>query len=155
MNQHTNSAAVIHTVGQMPAGRSAGVEHLVDEIGSMDLDVLREEWRQRYGTPPSLRSEPILRMLLAWRVQAEAFGGIDAETRKALGRSGPIEPEGRHLGIGAVLTRNWKGRKVTVIVEEDGFRWEDRMFASLSAAATAIAGSRWNGPRFFGLRDEP
>ena len=33
------------------------------------------------------------------------------------------------------------------------FRWEDEMFPGLSAAATAIAGSRWNGPRFFGLRD--
>jgi hypothetical protein len=63
--------------------------------------------------------------------------------------------EGRHLGIGAVLTRNWKGRKVTVVVEENGFKWDGKMFPSLSAAATAIAGSRWNGPRFFGLRETP
>lgn len=42
-----------------------------------------------------------------------------------------------------------------MVVEEDGFRLEDRLFPSLSAAATAIAGSRWNGPRFFGLRQEP
>ncbi|WP_255413058.1 DUF2924 domain-containing protein [Erythrobacter sp. KY5] len=41
----------------------------------------------------------------------------------------------------------------TVVVEEEDFRWNDRLFPSLSAAATAIAGSRWNGPRFFGLRD--
>lgn len=51
------------------------------------------------------------------------------------------------------LNDNWKGRKVEVIVEEKGFRWDDQLFPSLSAAATAIAGSRWNGPRFFGLRD--
>lgn len=70
-----------------------------------------------------------------------------------LARSGAPEPEGRHLGIGARLTRNWKGRKIQVAVEEGGFRWEDQLFPSLSAAATAIAGSRWNGPRFFGLRD--
>ncbi len=94
-------------------------------------------------------------MLLAWRVQAETFGGLDKETRQALSRSGPVQAEGRHLGIGATLTRNWKGRKVTVVVEEDGFSWEGQLFPSLSAAATAIAGSRWNGPRFFGLRQEP
>ncbi|MBC2779178.1 DUF2924 domain-containing protein [Parasphingopyxis marina] len=134
---------------------SDDIDKVVAGIESMDLDELREKWRRRYGAPPSLRSEPIMRMLLAWRVQAEVHGGLDADTRKALERSGPVVPEGRHLGIGATLTRNWKGRAVTVTVEEDGFRWEEDLYSSLSAAATAIAGTRWNGPRFFGLRDQP
>lgn len=135
--------------------RAGDVDLFITRIEAMDLDALRAEWRQRYGAPPALRSEPILRMLLAWRVQAETFGGLDRETRRTLDRSGPVQAEGRHLGIGATLTRNWKGREVTVVVEEDGFRWEGQLFPSLSAAATAIAGSRWNGPRFFGLRQEP
>jgi len=92
-------------------------------------------------------------MLLAWRVQAEADGGLDPETRRALTRKGRLQAEGLNLGIGARLTRQWRGRRVEVIVEVGGFRWENRTFKSLSAAATAIAGSRWNGPRFFGLRD--
>ena len=46
----------------------------------------------------------------------------------------------------------WQDRIVEVVVTSEGFRWEDRTFPSLSAAATAIAGTRWNGPRFFGLR---
>jgi hypothetical protein len=129
------------------------IERQVAEIAHMDLDALRAAWRRRYGAPPPLRSTPIMRMLLAWRVQAEAHGGIDRETRRTLARTGSIAPEGQHLGIGAQLTRNWQGREVTVVVEEDGFRWEDQLFPSLSATATAIAGSRWNGPRFFGLRD--
>jgi hypothetical protein len=128
-------------------------EHLVVEIGLMDLEQLREFWRRRYGAPPPLRSVPIMRLQLAWRVQAEAFGGLDQETRRALARTGSVEAEGKHLGIGARLSRTWKGRQVEVVVEEQGFRWESRLFPSLSAAATAIAGSRWNGPRFFGLRD--
>ena len=135
--------------------RAGDVDLFIARIEAIDLDALRAEWRQRYGAPPALRSEPILRMLLAWRVQAETFGGLDKETRQALSRSGPVQAEGRHLGIGATLTRNWKGREVSVVVEEDRFRLEDRLFPSLSAAATAIAGSRWNGPRFFGLRQEP
>lgn len=129
------------------------VDRFVARIEVMDLDALRAEWRQRYGPPPALRSEPILRMLLAWRVQAETFGGLDKEVRRTLSRSGPVQAEGSHLGVGATLTRNWKGREVTVVVEENGFRWDDQLFPSLSAAATAIAGSRWNGPRFFGLRE--
>lgn len=119
----------------------------------MDLEQLRAFWEQRYGAPPPLRSVPILRQLLAWRVQAEVHGGLDYEVRRALRRTGAVAAEGRHLGVGARLTRTWKGRAVEVVVEEQGFRWDDRLFPSLSAAATAIAGSRWNGPRFFGLRD--
>jgi hypothetical protein len=129
------------------------LDRLVREIEQMELEQLREFWRRRYGAPPPLRSLPIMRMVLAWRVQAEALGGLDAETRRALARTGAIEAEGRHLGIGAKLTRTWKGRPVEVVVEEDGFRWNGALYPSLSAAATAIAGSRWNGPRFFGLRD--
>ena len=132
---------------------SEDVEQLVVEIGQMGLDQLRQLWRRRYGTPPPLRSEPILRMLLAWRIQADASGGLDPNTRKALARTGAVEPEGRHLGIGARLTRTWKGRRVEVVVEEHGFSWDGQLFPSLSAAASAIAGSRWNGPKFFGLRE--
>lgn len=136
-----------------PPSAADPVEQLVIEIGHMDLEPLRALWSRRYGTPPTLRSLPILRMMLAWRVQADALGGLDKETRRALARTGAIDPEGRHLGIGAKLSRSWNGRIVEVVVEEGGFRCEDRLFPSLSAAATAIAGSRWNGPRFFGLRD--
>ena len=131
----------------------AANEHLVVEIGLMDLEQLREFWRRRYGAPPPLRSVPLMRMQLAWRVQAQTFGGLDSDTRRALGRTGAVEAEGRHLGIGARLIRTWKGQQIEVVVEEQGFRWKDQLFPSLSAAASAIAGSRWNGPRFFGLRD--
>lgn len=121
-------------------------------IEAMDLDQLRTVWARRYGAPPALRSVPILSMLLAWRVQEDVLGGLDPGLRKLLARKGPVRAEGLDLGIGARLTRNWQGRRVEVVVEPDGFRWEGTLFPSLSAAATAIAGSRWNGPRFFGLR---
>jgi Protein of unknown function (DUF2924) len=81
------------------------------------------------------------------------MGGLDADTRKALARTGSVEIEGRHLGVGARLSRTWKGMPVEVLVDENGFRWGGQLYPSLSAAATAIAGSKWNGPRFFGLRD--
>lgn len=132
---------------------SADIEQMITSLERQDLDQLRSFWKARYGKPPALRSEPIMRQLLAWRLQVQAFSGLDASTLNALGRSGPVLAEGKHLGVGARLTRRWKGREITVIVEEDGFRWDEQLFPSLSSAATAIAGSRWNGPRFFGLRD--
>jgi hypothetical protein len=131
---------------------TARIDDLVVEIGGMDLEALRKAWGQRYGAPPPLRSVPILRMLLAWRVQAEVHGALDAETRRLIERTGRVRAEGLELGIGARLTRIWQGREIEVVIEEQGFRWQDTHYPSLSAAATAIAGSRWNGPRFFGLR---
>ena len=79
-------------------------------------------------------------------------GGLDNDTRQVLARKGAVEPEGRQLGIGATLRREWQGAEVIVTVIDKGFEWNGRTFRSLSAAATAIAGSKWNGPRFFGLR---
>ena len=134
---------------------SATVDDLVREIEQLDLDGLRRLWGQRYGAPPPLRSVPILRMLLAWRVQSAALGGLDGESRRTLGRKGKVRAEGLDLGIGARLTRQWQGRTHEVLVEVGGFRWEGQSYRSLSAAATAIAGSKWNGPRFFGLREAP
>ena len=130
-------------------------ETTVAEIERFDLEGLRSFWRKRYGAPPPLRSAPILRQLLGWRVQAQALGGLGPEDRRSLARSGPVQAEGKHLGVRARLTRIWKGREIVVVVEEKGFRWDNRLFPSLSAAATAIAGTRWNGPRFFGLRNAP
>jgi hypothetical protein len=44
-------------------------------------------------------------------------------------------------------------QRVTVIA--DGFAWNGKTYPSLSQVAFAITGTRWNGPRFFGLRDKP
>lgn len=126
----------------------------VEALEHLGLDELRQEWRARFGPPPPLRSVELVRLMLAWRIQAAAEGGIAHETRRQLKRRGPVQCEGRALGIGARLRRQWKGRIVEVEVEQDGFRWNGSLYPSLSAAATAIAGTRWNGPRFFGLRED-
>ena len=131
---------------------AAQVAEPVDALQTLDLAGLRDQWQQRYGPPPKLRSVELLRLMLAWRIQADTFGGLDKQTRKILKRPSPVKAEGLELGTGAILRRQWRGRVVEVVVQEDGFRWKDQTFKSLTAAATAIAGTKWNGPRFFGLR---
>ena len=124
----------------------------VEALERLDLHELRGEWQRRFGPVARFRSTELLRLMLAWRIQATALGGLDPDTRKVLARKGAVEAEGRQLGLGATLRREWQGAEVLVTVIEDGFKWNGRTFRSLSAAATAIAGSKWNGPRFFGLR---
>ena len=56
-----------------------GEAPLADEIEalmSLRLEGLREVWRNRYGALPKLRSAELLRHCLAWRLQAEARGGL-------------------------------------------------------------------------------
>jgi hypothetical protein len=118
----------------------------------LNLHQLRDKWRERFGAPPKIRSPDMLRLVLAWRIQAIALGGLDRETRKVLGRTGRVVPEGRDLGIGTTFRRTWNGEEHVVTVVENGFDWKGHRFKSLSGVATAIAGTRWNGPRFFGLR---
>lgn len=128
------------------------VDAEVEALTGLDLEGLRAVWRSRFGAPPKLRSIELLRLSLAWRLQAEVQGCLDADLRRKLRKRGRVQPEGLNLGVGARLRREWQGRPVEVTVAEDGFHWNGQVYGSLSAAATAIAGSRWNGPRFFGLR---
>jgi hypothetical protein len=133
----------------------AGIEEAIKALGTLDLVGLRAVWSQRFGPPPKLRSVELLRLMLAWRIQACALGGLDAATRQQLDRRGARPREGRKLGLGAVLHRSWHGRRIEAVVEAGGFRCEGVLHPSLSALALAVTGTRWNGPRFFGLRQEP
>jgi hypothetical protein len=125
-------------------------------LEGLDLERLREAWRARYGAPPTLRSPEILAMMLAWRIQAERHGGLDADVRRALRRPAPARGSTAPAPAGgAKLVREWQGTEHEVIVAvEGGFIYRGRRFRSLSHIARQITGTRWNGPRFFGLRPE-
>jgi len=53
------------------------------------------------------------------------------------------------------LGREWNGQIQRVAVLADGFAWNGKTYPSLSKVAVAITGTRWSGPKFFGLRDKP
>lgn len=152
--------------GARASARSSNITHIrradcmgehpvtveVRALEGLGLEELRDEWRRRYGEPPKLRSSEFLARLLAWRIQAEAFGGLDAGLRKAL-LSKRTPPTGPELHPGMQLAREWRGREERVDVLEDGFRWRGETYKSLSKVASAMTGTKWNGPRFFGLRE--
>ena len=118
----------------------------------LSLVQLRGEWSKYFGQVPSLRSPDLLRLVLAWRLQAKANGGLGSRIRRKLNGTGPVFAEGLNLGFGARLTREWQGQTEEVFVEKNGFRWKGDSYPSLSAVALAMTGARANGPKFFGLR---
>lgn len=138
----------------MPTELETRIEAEVAALEEMGLEDLRAVWRSRYGVPPKLRSPQLLRLNLAWRIQADAFGGLDAETKRRLRRGGAGAAAADRLQPGVRLIREWKGVPHEVVVEEGGFRYDGRVWKSLSEIARHISGARWNGPRFFGLRPD-
>ena len=122
-------------------------------IEAMDLGALRLLWSEHFGTPPALRSTDLMRLTLSWRLQARVHGGLDASMRRRLRRPTKADPQSAiDLPVGTKLKREWQGRSYVIEVTAQGFCWDGTTFASLSAVASAITGTNWNGPRFFGLR---
>jgi len=114
------------------------------------LEELRSEWRRRYGGPPALQSADLLRRMLAWRIQAAIHGDLDTETRRLI-RQASTHPRTR-LAPGTRIAREWKGVRHEVVVTAKGYDYGERTYRSLSEVARTITGARWNGLRFFGLR---
>ena len=127
-------------------------EEVVRSLAGCDLEGLRVRWRGLYGPPPSLRSVDLLRQILAWRIQADQLGGLDAATRRALRGTAKSANAQVRLADGLRISREWRGCRYDVVTEGDGYLYEGRRYRNLSQIAREITGVRWNGPRFFGLR---
>jgi hypothetical protein len=114
-------------------------------------------------TAPSHLPRHLLFAMLAYRIQVDAFGELDVTSLQLLKTAASassdvraltdrIDQRNQDLLPGAILAREWNGRTHRVMVVADGFAWEGQTYDSLSRIAFAITGTKWNGPRFFGLR---
>ena len=132
-------------------------------LKAMSVKDLKAEWQTLFNAPAPNNSRGFLEGRLAYRIQELTYGGPDRETRRMLDLLAD-EVEGvarrknqisdpRNPVMGTKLIREWDGVEHTVTVLKDGFDWQGRKFKSLSAVARAITGTRWNGYRFFGLRE--
>jgi hypothetical protein len=129
---------------------ASDLEAQLSALEHLDLQGLREVWRNRWDAAPKLRSIGLLRRIIAWRIQAAAYGGLASDTRARLrSKSMPRIPLPK---FGTRLTREYKGVLYTVEVGVGSLHYAGKAYGSLSEIAREITGVRWNGPRFFGLR---
>jgi hypothetical protein len=105
------------------------------------------------GCIPKNASQNFLRGNLAWASQAAAEGHDPVALRKSLVAKAQ-KPNRRRYPIykpGTRLIREWQGVTHEVTIEEKGYSWNGLNYRSLSRIAQDITGTKWSGPRFFGL----
>lgn len=145
----------------------------IEKLKSMTVGELRVRYAEVFGEPARSGNRRWLFRRVAWRIQANAYGGLseralarakelardaDLRFRPPPGETAPpplartiVPRDARIPPPGSVLRKAFKGREHTVVVRDNGFEHEGRVYRSLTAVAHAISGSHWNGLLFFGL----
>ena len=137
-------------------------------LQTLSTEQLEEKWLDLYGTKPPKYTKQFLKKRLAYRIQELFYGGLSESAKlhlKNVAANDPLatafqkkpknsEPEDKIL-TGTRFVRIWKGRRYEVIVRENGFEFEGKTYRSISAVASKITGSHWNGNVFFGVKPEP
>jgi hypothetical protein len=150
------------------ASTKTSVEDEIAHLRGLDLKGIRSRWQSVFGRPaPAHLTRHLLFAVIAYHLQADRFGDLDHATRQVLDRTvaketGPelaarlasFDQKRTGLIPGTVLVREWDRQSQRVMVVADGFAWNGQTYDSLSKIAFAITGTKWNGPRFFGLRDK-
>ena len=122
---------------------AASLLSIVANLEGLDLEGLRRQWRAHLGSKaPAHLSRWLLMKVLAYRLQSDAFGGLDTSIQRMLrsnndrdaatpfDRRAPQTREGVGLKAGALLVREWKGRLERVMILEEGFVWNGQTSAA-------------------------
>ncbi len=137
------------------------IEAELDRLAKMPIVQLRAKYRELFRIdPPKAFGPDLLRRSIAHCIQEKAYGGLSRSKQRLLDqmmKAYAAKPNGkivlpRRIKPGSVLVREWKSRSHRVMVLADGFAYDGKTFGNLSEIAVLITGTRWNGPRFFGLR---
>ncbi len=129
------------------------VGEAVAALEAMSSAALRLRWAELVGGAVPRISPKLLRLALAWELQARAQGGLSRATTRTLDQLAAAKTRTTPARPGMRLVREWQGRVHVVTVGEDQvIRWDEREWRSLSEVARAITGTRWSGPAFFGLK---
>ena len=140
------------------------VEATIARLEGMTHSGLRLTWGELLREPcPALGSRRLMKIMLAGRLQEQSHGGLAVSTRGTLRRLAEkyaenpdyVPTDMPRLKPGTALTRIWKGVRYEVQVTGTGtYRFTGSEYESLSEIARLITGTRWSGPRFFGLKSK-
>ena len=127
----------------------------IASLAGLPRAALVAQWVDLFGRePPKRLTADLLARGLAYELQASWLGGLGRKEEKDLlvtaagqPRAIPVRPSN-----GTRLYRTWHGTTQEVLVSESGYCWKGKTYSSLSQVARAITGTRWSGPKFFGVK---
>ena len=137
----------------------ATLEDKLTALATMSSAQLAGEWQRVLKSPAPAMTPDLIRRGIAYRLQEQVHGGLKPSVIRELERIGgqsdrtaPVAVAGMHIKPGTRLVRDWGGVTHHVLVDEEGFAYRDQRYSSLSEIASTITGTKWSGPRFFGLK---
>jgi hypothetical protein len=136
------------------------LEQQLAELPAMSPAQLRAKWRSCWRKPAPDIGPDLLRRGIAWKLQSRIHGDIPTHIKRELERAAEslrlgeelLNAKRPSLKPGTRLVRSWRGKVHRVLVLDDGYEYDDRRFSSLTQVASAITGTHWSGPDFFGLK---
>jgi Protein of unknown function (DUF2924) len=136
------------------------LEKQLAELPGMSPAQLRAKWRECWRKPAPDIGPDLLRRGIAWKLQSRVYGDLPSHIKRELERAADRLRRGEELlssvrpslKPGTRLVRSWQGKVHHVLVLDDGYEYDGRRFSSLTQVATAITGTHWSGPNFFGLK---
>jgi hypothetical protein len=149
---------------------STSIIRQIADLERASMADLQQRWSQLIGADPPRYNRDFLIRRLAHRLQELTHGGLAQASRvrmdQILEEAGFDELGALHADrrpaqgrrelpvVGTRLLREWNGERHEVVVVAGGFAYQGRRYRSLSSIASAITGTHWNGPAFFGLRSK-
>lgn len=160
------------------------VRDQIEELAAMSVRELQQQYQDLFGEAPASAHRQFLFRKIAWHLQAKAEGGLPEPVRdlaRSIAQDVPLRNrvfanvQKRRAGLpveqtatttitpdhdsrlpmpGGVIVKQFRGETLVVKVTDQGFEYSDRRYASLSAIAQEITGTKWNGFLFFGLTKE-
>ncbi len=152
------------------------LEQEMAALGRMKIGELADRFAELFGYRSHSNNRKWLTRRIAWKLQEREYGGISERSRRraeeiaanaelrvrppngSAWMAHPLSPkrgtptrDPRLPAHGTQLVRVYQGQEIRVNVLESSFEFEGRTFKSLSAIATEVTGTRWNGMTFFGL----
>ena len=122
-------------------------------LATMSPAQLREQWVEVSKKPLPRLSSTMLRLAIAYELQAKVLGGLSRASQQRLEQAASSKTQTRSASPGMRLVREWQGKVHIVTIGETGeVEWNGQTWRSLSEVARAITGTRWSGPAFFGLK---
>jgi len=156
----SDAAANCRRIGTQTGDAHNDLAHEIAALFNMPYVDLQDAWRKhfRYCAPKKL-GRALLELGIAWKLQERAQSGLSATTKRRLDElartlatnADLAQPRTTTLKPGARLMREWGGETHEILVTKEGFVWRGTTWTSLSSIAREITGTRWSGPRFFGL----